>query len=76
MVKFRNGYVPAVVPLDEKDLWIRGRVLVIYGFEILRSTKALRGESIADIARELGVSRQALYRACPEFVGTKLDVVG
>lgn len=57
---------------------LRGRVLLVYQKELyIRNARAnpngLWGATItiAEMARELGVNRQALYRACPELVAPK-----
>ncbi len=53
--------------MSERDLWIRGRLLVVFG---ARFWDDCRGVPIIRFAEELGVSRQAIYRACPELAST------
>lgn len=57
--------------MSDRDLWIRGRVLLVFGREaMVPSSVATRG-MVTAMARELGVSRQQIYRSCPEMSGQK-----
>lgn len=62
-----------LVELSDRELWIRGRVMLVFGLGALRVHP---WGTVSLMARDLGVSRQAIYRSCPEMIGTKLDVVG